>query len=64
MDALEYLEMGDEAKMVMKFKKRFWPENAAFINRVDTKHEMCRTFHAPYAGMMKKQSHLLFVCGG
>ena len=64
MDALEYLEMGDEAKMVMKFKKRFWPENAAFINRVDTKHEMCRTFHAPYAGDDEKNKVISCLFAG
>ncbi len=48
MDALSCLEMGDEAKMVLKFKKRFWPKNTAFLNRVDSKHEMCRTFAAPF----------------
>ncbi|MGZ3790642.1 MAG: flavin monoamine oxidase family protein, partial [Bacteriovorax sp.] len=48
LDALSCMEMGDEAKVFLKFKKRFWPKDVAFLNRIDKDHEMCRTYHAPF----------------
>lgn len=47
-DALRCIEMGDEAKVALKFTRRFWPENAVFLNRVDSHHEMARTYMIPF----------------
>jgi polyamine oxidase len=48
LDALTCMEMGDEAKMILKFKIRFWPKKVAFLNRIDQDHEMCRTYQVPF----------------
>lgn len=47
-DALSCIGMGDEAKISLKFKKRFWPEKAVFLNRIDSHHEMARTYMIPF----------------
>ena len=48
-DALHCMGMGDEAKIALKFKKRFWPKHAVILNRIDNAHEMARTYFLPFA---------------
>jgi monoamine oxidase len=48
-DALHVMGMGDEAKMALKFKKRFWPEDAVILNRIDNNREMARTYFIPFS---------------
>lgn len=48
-DSLRCLGMGDEAKIALKFTRRFWPEDAVFLNRIDSHHEMARTYFIPFA---------------
>lgn len=47
-DALRCIEMGDEAKVALKFRRRFWPDEAVFLNRIDEHHEMARTYIIPF----------------
>jgi monoamine oxidase len=63
-DALFCLGMGDEAKFALKFKKRFWPEDAAILNRIDNAREMARTYFVPFASDQTKNNVLAVLFAG
>ncbi|MGZ3773997.1 MAG: flavin monoamine oxidase family protein [Pseudobdellovibrionaceae bacterium] len=63
-DALHCLSMGDEAKIALKFKKRFWPEDAVFFNRIDSHHEMARTYFVPFSPYEEKNVVLTALFAG
>ncbi|MDD4973556.1 MAG: NAD(P)/FAD-dependent oxidoreductase [Bacteriovorax sp.] len=64
LDALHCMGMGDEAKVALKFKKRFWPDNAVILNRIDNHREMARTYFIPFASDEKKNNVLTVLFAG
>ena len=63
-DALHCLGMGDEAKVILKFKKRFWPDNAVILNRIDNFHEMARTYFLPFASDPERNNVIAVLFAG
>jgi polyamine oxidase len=63
-EALKCLGMGDEVKVALKFKKRFWPEDTAIINSVASENKMCRTFFIPFYGDDKNNNSLTALFAG
>jgi monoamine oxidase len=63
-DALNCMGMGDEAKIVLKFNKRFWPKDAVFINRIDNQREMSRTYFVPFVDDPAKDKVLCILFAG
>ncbi|MDD4976177.1 MAG: NAD(P)/FAD-dependent oxidoreductase [Bacteriovorax sp.] len=59
MDALECLGMGDEVKIILKFKKCFWGEKTAILNSINTKRKTCRTFLIPGSGKKGEENTIL-----
>ncbi|MGZ3768649.1 MAG: flavin monoamine oxidase family protein [Bdellovibrio sp.] len=47
-DALACMGMGDEAKIALKFKDKFWPDDIVMINSIANEREMGRTYHLPH----------------
>jgi monoamine oxidase len=64
LDALHCMGMGDEAKIVLKFKKRFWPRHAVILNRIDNDHEMARTYFLPFASDEAKNNVINVLFAG
>ncbi|MGZ3807605.1 MAG: flavin monoamine oxidase family protein [Bacteriovorax sp.] len=58
-DALECLGMGDEAKIVLKFKKCFWGNKTAMLNSISKKRKTCRTFFIPSYGKSEEENTIL-----
>jgi monoamine oxidase len=63
-DALHCMGMGDEAKVALKFKKRFWPDDAVILNRIDNHLEMARTYFLPFASDEAKNNVLAVLFAG
>jgi monoamine oxidase len=63
-DALHCMGMGDEAKVALKFKKRFWPDDAVILNRIDNNREMARTYFLPFASDETKNNVLAVLFAG
>jgi len=62
--ALSWIEAGDRAKVVLKFKKRFWPADAVFLNRIDNGREMARTYFLPFSNDLEKNNVLSVLFAG
>ncbi len=62
--ALSWIEVGDRAKLILKFKKKFWPDDAVFLTRIDNRREMARTYFIPHANDPVKNNILsIYFCG-
>lgn len=62
--ALSWIEVGDRAKFILKFKKKFWPDEAVFLTRIDDQREMARTYFIPHASDPKRNNILsIYFCG-
>lgn len=62
--ALSWIEMGDRAKVIIKFSQRFWPKDAVFINRVDNHNPLARTYFVPFAHSPEKNKVLTVYFSG
>lgn len=62
--ALSWIDFGDRAKVIIKFREKFWPDDAVFINRIDNQREMSRTYFLPFSSDKDKNTVLSVYFSG